>query len=47
MLESNNQEVVKEIKQVIYEQYEEGESTRASSYLVLLKFFPNKAKSGL
>ena len=26
MLESNNQEVVKEIKQVIYEQYEEGEA---------------------
>ena len=47
MLESNNQEVVKEIKQVIYEQYEEGESTRASSYLVLLYFFPNKARSGL
>jgi hypothetical protein len=31
LLESNNQEVVKEIKQVIYEQYEEGSKIESYS----------------
>ena len=34
MLESNNQEVVREIKQVIYEQYEEGKCLVFSPKLI-------------
>ena len=34
MLESNNQDVVKEIKQLIYEQYDEGKLKRVIFYSV-------------
>ena len=38
MLESNNQDVVKEIKQLIYEQYDEGNIDRFGSKIQIFKY---------